>query len=141
MAKKQPAKRIGPPIKTVNWELFEQLCGIQCTQSEICSMLKIHDDTLRKKCIEHYGESYSDVYKKISEGGKCSLRRYQWAHARTNVSMAIWLGKVYLGQREPTDEKVLEFNGKLGELLDALATQKRAAAKEAEPAKTWQAAG
>ncbi|MCK9319974.1 hypothetical protein, partial [Methanoculleus sp.] len=39
-------------------------------------------------------------YKKGQEGGKMSLRRIQWKHAEKNPSMAMFLGKVYLGQRE-----------------------------------------
>ena len=112
MARKPTGKPNGCPPKVINWELFEQLCGLQCTQSEICSMLKVDDKTLRKHLLEHYnGESFSDVYKKYSESGKCSLRRYQFVQAKTKPNMAIWLGKQWLGQKDNvSDLKDLVIN-------------------------------
>lgn len=104
MARKPTGKPIGPPPKVINWELFEQLCGLQCTQSEICSMLKVNETTIRKKCIDHYGEEYAAIYKKNSENGKCSLRRFQFVQAKTKPNMAIWLGKQWLGQKENVSE-------------------------------------
>lgn len=86
--------------KPIDWNLFEQLCAIQCTQSEMASMLKVHIDTLRDRCLEQYEDEYSNVYKKFAETGKCSLRRYQFVLAKTNTSMAIWLGKNWLGQSD-----------------------------------------
>ncbi len=101
---KETKNPVGPPKKVIDWELFEQLCVVQCTQSEIASMLKIHTDTLRDRAREHYNESdYSEIYKKYSESGKCSLRRYQFALAKTNTSMSIWLGKQWLGQKDHED--------------------------------------
>ena len=37
--------------------------------------------------------------------GKISLRRAQFRLAEHNAAMAIWLGKQYLGQREPESDK------------------------------------
>lgn len=92
----------GAPKKPIDWEEFEKLCALQCTQSEIASFLKVHPNTLSDRVKEKYeGEDYSTVYKKFSETGKCSLRRYQFAMSKKNTSMAIWLGKQWLDQREP----------------------------------------
>lgn len=80
---------------------FESLCKIQCTKSEICNILDIDDETLDVKLMEHYGEGYSTLYKKFSDGGKMSLRRAQFKNALDGSnSMLIWLGKQYLGQSE-----------------------------------------
>jgi len=107
VARKTTGKPVGPPPKPIDWELFEQLCGIQCTQPEIASMLKVSDDTLRKKVLDNYGEKYSEIYKRFSESGKCSLRRNQFVLSKTNAAMAIWLGKQYLGQKEPDPPVIL----------------------------------
>lgn len=104
MARKPTGKPVGPPVKPINWELFEQLCALQCTQSEICSMLKVNEDTLRKACKDNFGEDYSALYKKNSEVGKISVRRYQFVQAKTKPNMAIWLGKQWLGQKENVTE-------------------------------------
>ena len=90
----------GRPKKSIDWALFEQLCAIQCTQSEIASVLKMHIDTLRDHVAEYYEEDFSSVYKKLSENGKMSLRRTQMKLAQKNTAMAIWLGKQYLGQKD-----------------------------------------
>jgi hypothetical protein len=106
MARKPTGKPVGAPQKVINWELFEQLCAIQCTQSEMASMLKVHTDTLRDRAKANYGEEYSDVYKRFAECGKCSLRRYQFVQSKTNTSMAIFLGKNWLGQTDGREEKI-----------------------------------
>lgn len=86
------------PKKEIDKKQFESMCFLQCTQSEICSVLDVTDKTLTKWCMETYNLSYSEAYKKKSDGGKMSLRRYQLDLAKKNTAMAIWLGKQYLGQ-------------------------------------------
>ncbi len=110
MARKPTGKPVGPPLKEINWELFEQLCVIQCTQSEIASMLKVHSDTLSDRSKLNYGEDYSSVYKRFSESGKCSLRREQRVLAKKNAAMAIWLGKHWLGQWDKNPNEHLPPN-------------------------------
>lgn len=95
----------GRPKKEFNKELFESLCEIQCTQTEIASVMKLDFKTLQRMCERDYGDSFANVYKAKTENGKTSLRRYQWNLAKTNSAMAIFLGKQYLGQKDrETDE-------------------------------------
>ena len=122
MARKPTGNPVGPPKKEINWEIFEQLCAIQCTQSEICSVLKIHDDTLRTRCLEQYGEEYSAIYKKYSESGKSSLRRYQFVQAKTKPAMAIWLGKQWLGQTDGIKSDLPQNDGILNDILSSIKT-------------------
>lgn len=83
---------------------FEGLCSVQCTIEEIENILKIDHKTIDRLCQEHYSMSFSQIYKKYSDQGKMSLRRFQFRLAEKNASMAIWLGKQYLGQRDqPVD--------------------------------------
>jgi len=94
-------KKAGRPSNEINWTLFEELCSLQCTQAEMANCLKIHTDTLRDRARQHYQmDDYSEIFKRFSDVGKCSLRRYQFAMSKRNTSMAIWLGKVWLGQRD-----------------------------------------
>lgn len=101
--------RTGRPKKVINQKLFENLCGIQCTEAEICGVLGCSADTLNRWCKRTYKMTFADTYKSKSQVGKSSLRRAQWKLAEKNASMAIWLGKQYLGQRDivelglPTD--------------------------------------
>lgn len=96
---------MGRPKKYINKRLFENLCTIQCTMEEICSVLDVCDETLTRWCKETYEMSFSEVFKQKRLGGKTSLRRKQWQLADKNATMAIWLGKQYLGQR---DEQYIE---------------------------------
>lgn len=50
--------------------------------------------------------TFADTYKSKSQVGKSSLRRAQWKLAEKNASMAIWLGKQYLGQRDEPEESI-----------------------------------
>lgn len=80
--------------------LFENLCSIQCTKEEICAVLEVSEKTLNSWCNSEYGKNFSLVFSKKREYGKSSLRRTQWKLADKNPTMAIWLGKQYLGQRD-----------------------------------------
>ena len=90
----------GRPHKPIDWEEFEKLCEMQCTQGEIASFFGVHPNTISDNVKQIYKEDYSTVYKKYSDGGKCSLRRTQFKLAQKNTAMAIWLGKQYLDQKE-----------------------------------------
>lgn len=118
MARQPTGNPTGCPKKEINWELFEQLCGIQCTQSEIASFMKVHPDTLRDRAIENYGEDFSSIYKRYSENGKCSLRRYQFVQAKTKPAMAIWLGKQWLGQVDTVKSDTPQNDQILHQILD-----------------------
>ena len=91
---------MGRPIKEIDQKCFEKLCKLQCTLEEIAGFFECSEDTIQNWCKKTYEEIFSVVYKKYSAGGKTSLRRYQFNLAKTNASMAIWLGKQYLGQTD-----------------------------------------
>ena len=82
-----------PKIK-LDYELIEKLAGIMCTQEEIASFIGCSVDTLQRD------ETFCGIYKKGLNNGKMSLRRKQWKLADKNPTMAIWLGKQYLKQRD-----------------------------------------
>ncbi len=83
---------------------FEKLCSIQCTQEEIAGFFNCSPDTIERWCKREYKEGFAEIYSKKRGVGKISLRRSQFRMAETNPTMAIWLGKQYLGQREPQQE-------------------------------------
>lgn len=95
-----------PPIE-IKQEDFEKLCGLQCPLEEIASWFKCSADTIERWCKKIYGMNFAEVYKKYSANGKISLRRYQFNLAKTNASMAIWLGKQMLGQKEPKENELV----------------------------------
>lgn len=91
------------PLKEINQKQFEKLCELQCTKDEICAMFECQDDTLERWCKRTYKKGFSEVFKEKRQLGKMSLRRSQMKMAETNPTMAIWLGKQYLGQRDNKD--------------------------------------
>lgn len=88
------------PVIEIKKEQFESLCNLQCTLDEIAGFFKCSKDTIERWCKRTYGEGFADIYKKYSQNGKISLRRYQYKLAEKNASMAIWLGKQWLGQTD-----------------------------------------
>ena len=88
------------PKIEIDDDQFKKLCAIQCTLGEIASWFKCSEDTIERWCQRTFEMSFADAYKTFSADGKISLRRTQFRMAEHNVSMAIWLGKQYLGQRD-----------------------------------------
>lgn len=79
---------------------FEKLCGLQCTESEIIGYFQVSKDTLIRWCKETYSTDFATIYEQKKGNGKIALRRYQLQQAEKNPTMAIWLGKQYLGQTD-----------------------------------------
>ena len=111
----------GRPKKVIDQTTFEKLCGIQCTESEICAVLGVTEKTLDKWCHATYKAPFSIVFQQKRGVGKASLRRKQWQLADKNPAMAIWLGKQYLDQREPgVKVDVTTDNDQVQQFLDSL---------------------
>ena len=89
-----------PAQDRINKKMFENLCGLQCTIDEICCVFDIDDKTLTSWCKKTYNKSFSEIFKIKRGNGQISLRRMQWKLAEKNASMAIFLGKQYLGQSD-----------------------------------------
>lgn len=98
---------------------FETLCNMQCTQEEICSVMGVTDKTLMRLLKERYKDEFaegekidfSEIFKKHSGSGKASLRRLQFKIAEGgNATMAIFLGKQYLGQKDQIETETPDTN-------------------------------
>ena len=109
----------GRPKKEINYETVEKLANIQCTQEEIASFLDISTRTLQRD------EKFLEIFNSAKEKGKASLRRIQWKHAEKSASMAMFLGKQYLGQRDIVEEKHDINNGVINDLVEALENVKK----------------
>ncbi len=92
--------------KEIDKKQFENLCGLQCTLEEICGWFGVTDKTLNAWCKRTYGAPFSEVFKQQRGKGKISLRRHQMRLASNSATMAIWLGKQYLGQTDKPEESV-----------------------------------
>ena len=72
---------------------------IQATTKECAAVLGVSEQTYIAFKKRH-APLIDDTYAKGSGQGLASLRRKQFAMAAKNATMAIWLGKQYLGQRD-----------------------------------------
>lgn len=113
MAKKKITKRGRPKIE-INWDLFEGLCRIQCTLSEIASTLNVSEDTIERRVKEHYKMNFAEVFKQKREGGIASLRRKGWLLAETNPAVWIFHAKNFLGM---TDKQDINLSGSIDERI------------------------
>jgi hypothetical protein len=97
------------PRIEINWEDFDKLCAIQCTQVEIASWFKCSVDTIERAVKRKYKMGFAEYYAQKADTGKISLRRQQWQLAlKGDRTMLIWLGKQHLGQAE---KEKLEHSG------------------------------
>lgn len=106
MAKTKGAKN-GKYGSNIDKNQFEKLCSIFCTEEEICGFFSVSHDTLNRWCHQEYDLTFKQVFEQKNSIGKISLRRTQYKLAETNPSMAIWLGKQYLGQKEQLEQEII----------------------------------
>jgi hypothetical protein len=99
------------PEANINWELVDSYLLRQCDGVGIAGLLGIHPNTLYERCKEDNKISFSDYSAQKKSEGKEILRAKQYDTAvgdskksiPGNVSMQIWLGKQYLGQRDKNE--------------------------------------
>ena len=97
----QTINKGGRPRIEIDENNFKKLCAIQCTLEEIASFFDCSVDTVERWCERTFGMGFAESYKKYSQNGKISLRRWQIQAAKKgNVSMLIWLGRQWLGQKD-----------------------------------------
>jgi hypothetical protein len=111
----------GRPRKVFTEEglkLVENLAGIMCTDEEIASILGCSRDLFY---TEDNNELYRQAIKKGNAQSKQSLRRLQFKLAEKNATMAIWIGKQYLGQTDViTAQTTEDFVKNLDSIYDKL---------------------
>ena len=101
----------GRPKIEIDYATVEKLANIQCTQDEIASFIGVSTRTLQRD------EKFMELFNKGRDNGKMSLRRIQWKHAEKSATMAIWLGKQYLGQKDNIEVANTDELNKVKELL------------------------
>ena len=118
---KKQVKKVGRPKTEINLEELQKLCTLNCTMPEIASFFNMPLRTLEDRF-----KNDTDVRTAIENGrnkGKLSVRRKQLQimDETNNATMAIWLGKQLLGQRDKhdviTEDKA---TNKLTEALDII---------------------
>jgi hypothetical protein len=88
------------PEKEINLDQVLYWTELQATAEEIAGAFRVSVDTLDRRLREAFGMGFAELRKRCNGLHKLSLRRYQFQQAERNATMAIWLGKIWLGQRE-----------------------------------------
>ena len=111
-------KKGGRPKAKIDPKQVIKLAQLQCTYEEVAAFFDVNKSTISR--------SYATEMDKGREIGKMSLRRNQFNLTKTNATMCIWLGKQYLGQREPANniiESEIEIPTNVDELTDQQANE------------------
>lgn len=93
------------PRKEIDRKSFESLCGIQCTQEEICQFFSVTDKTLNSWCKRQYGKGFSEVFAEKRGMGRISLRRAGFDMAKRNPSVHIFYAKNFLGMEDKPERR------------------------------------
>ena len=93
----------GPKKKKIDPEIVRKLAALFCSFEEIGDFLGVSRETIRSRVREAsplYDPKIAAAYKEGLASAKTTLRSIQFRIAQKgNPSMAIFLGKQYLGQR------------------------------------------
>lgn len=118
----------GRPKKDIDLIELERLCRLNCTMPEVAAFFDIPLRTLEDRYTND--EKIRTTIQKGRELGKLSLRRkqIQIMEQQNNATMAIWLGKNLLGQRDNldvvTEDKSQTAFSEAVDLLQAIADKK-----------------
>lgn len=92
----------GRPRTFIDWKEAEKLASINCTAAEMGTWFSLDDETISLRCLEDNGLTFTEWFKKHSNGGKRSLRRRMFTAAleEGNTTMMIWLSKQHLDMKD-----------------------------------------
>ena len=89
------------PKVDIDWDKVGKLLQAHCSAVGIASMLGISTDTLYLRCKQDLNVDYTAFSADKRAEGIELLRAKQYQTAMDgNVTMQIWLGKQYLGQKD-----------------------------------------
>lgn len=93
--------------KEFNWDQLNKICRYPLTQEDIASILDISVDTIARRIREEFDLTFAEYHnqKKSYFRKNILVKQYEVA-MNGNVSMLIWLGKNYLGQKDKSDKEI-----------------------------------
>lgn len=82
----------------IDLEQLERLCALQCTDEEIAAFFGIATRTIQNRRKQ---PKFAEAMERGRGKGRISVRRHQMKLLEAgNATMAVWLGKQLLGQRD-----------------------------------------
>jgi|SRR6056300_1144710 len=117
---------VGRPKTVIDLDDLRRICLLNCTMPEIAAYLRIPLRTLEDRISAE--PELKEIIQNGREQGKLSIRRkqFQIMDKENSATMAIWLGKQLLGQRDKHDVVTEDKTGqKLTEAFDIIAQMAR----------------
>lgn len=84
-------------------EELRKLAGLGCTYDDVAAWFKVSRETIIRRMKE---PRFRDAWEQGQGRGRVSLRRTQFELAKRSATMAIFLGKQILGQRDVVDQRL-----------------------------------
>ena len=94
----------------IDYKQLDKLLGLQSTLKECAFYFDCSEDTIERAVRRDKGMSFFEYREIKRQSGLISLRRSQFQLAEKNPSMAIFLGKNYLGQKDRFESDVVINN-------------------------------
>ena len=92
------------PAKPIDFEAVLHWLDLGATAEEIAGAFRVGVRTLDRRLNERLGFGFGELKKRVCGGAKIQLRKNQFNLTKTNATMGIWLGKIWLGQKEDASE-------------------------------------
>lgn len=113
--KRAPKRRAGipgPQPTPIDHDELEKLGMLLCTRKELAAWFGVSEVTMIKRLKDDDGHLLA-IFERGAEKGRLSLRRTQFRLAEKNATMAIFLGKQHLDQRDlkPLENLLLSLSG------------------------------
>ena len=95
---------MGRPKAEIDWEKVDRYLNAQCEGTGIAEIIGIHPNTLYEACKTKFNISFSEysAIKKAEGVELLKAKQYQTA-MEGNVTMQVWLGKQYAGQKDKVE--------------------------------------
>ena len=92
----------GRPRVEINLEELRKLMALNCTMAEVAAFFGCNKKTIERRMKDD--EEFAEIIDHGRADGMLSVRRQQFQIMESgNATMAIWLGKQLLGQRDQID--------------------------------------
>ena len=96
----------GSKAKSIDWNVVINMVTIGCTQNEICKILDVHKETLRKRCLKERDQTWGVFYDRYKCEGNMGLRKSLRVAANDgNTQVLIFLAKNELDMSERVETK------------------------------------
>lgn len=118
---KKTGKKMGRPKIIIDYKKLGMLLEAGANGTSIADMMGVNEKSLYRRVKIDTKMTFEEYKRQKREKGLDSLRVKQYEVAiKGNVSMLIWLGKQYLGQKETIDPKQKDY----GQIMNWIDSQK-----------------